>query len=179
MKVEIPIQRANRLINHGCVILVTSKYKDKQNIITLAWQTPVSHKPKLVAICIHKSHFSHDLIKKGGEFVINVPTVEILKEVHFCGTNSGKDIDKFKETGFTPMPAKKVKSPLIKECIAHLECASEKIYDCGDHSLFLAEVIYAQAEKGIFDNFLNIEKVKTLHHLGANLYTTPDKIIKA
>jgi len=178
MKIEIPLKRANRLINHGPVVLVTSKYGEKENIVTLAWTTPVSHDPPRVAICIHKNHFSHELIEKSKEFVINVPGKELLEKVHFCGTTSGREVNKFKEFKLTPLKAKKVNSPLISECFAHLECKVIEIYPGGDHSIFLGEVVSAQVEEKIFTDFLDIEKIKTLHHLGANLYTTPERIIK-
>ncbi|MBT9130905.1 MAG: Flavoredoxin [candidate division WS2 bacterium] len=178
MEVEILLARANRLINHGPVVLVTSQYKDKTNIVTLAWVTPVSHNPPLVAICIHKNHFSHELIKESKEFVINVPGEDLIEKVHACGTVSGREVDKFQKFGLTPIKAKKVSPPLIAECFAHLECKVEKIYPGGDHSIFLGEVVYVQVEEGLFSEFLDVEKVKTLHHLGANLYTTPARIIK-
>ncbi|MCM8765332.1 MAG: flavin reductase family protein [Candidatus Omnitrophica bacterium] len=177
-KVEVPLKRANRLINHGPVVLVTAKYKDKTNIVTLAWTTPVSHNPPLVAICIHKDHFSTELIRGSGEFVINIPAENLLEKVQGCGTVSGREVDKFRKFSFTPLSARKVNPPLIGECLGHLECRVREIYPAGDHFLFLGEVLYAQVEEGIFGEILNIEKVKTLHHLGANFYTRPERIIK-
>ncbi|MCM8783894.1 MAG: flavin reductase family protein [Candidatus Omnitrophica bacterium] len=177
-KVEIPLKRANRLINHGPVVLVTSKYKDKTNIVTLAWTTPVSHNPPLVAICIHQNHFSHGLIKESKEFVINVPDEGLIEKVHRCGTVSGREIDKFKEFGLTPLKAEKVAPPLIKECFAHLECRVVDIYSRGDHSIILGEVLCAQIKEGLFKEVLDIEHIKTLHHLGANFYTTTDGVKK-
>ena len=182
MKKEVKLDRANRLINHGPVILVTSRYKEYKNIITLAWQTPVSHKPKLVAICIHKKHFSHQLIEKSKEFVINVPNRALLKQVHFCGTRSGRDVDKFKECGFTELEAKFVKAPLIAECIAHLECRVKKIYPGGDHSIFLGQVLRALADSDIFDGkILRMDRLRaqTLHHLGEDLYMVSGQLLRA
>ena len=181
-KIEVLIERSNRLINNGCVILVTSRYRGKNNIITLAWQMPVSHKPKLTSIAVHKKHFSHGLIRNSREFVINVPTRFFVKEVHFCGTVSGKKTDKFKETGFTILEAKYVGAPLIKECIVHLECRVRRIYPAGDHSIFLAEVVRAVADEDVFDGkFLRQDnpRGKTLHHLGENLYMVAGSVIKA
>lgn len=182
MKIEISLARANRLINHGCVILVTSRYEEQKNIVTLAWQTPVSHEPKLVSICVHKKHFSYELIEKSKEFVINVPNKSLIKEVHFCGTVSGRKVDKFKETGLKELPAKFVKAPLIKECIGHLECKVINVYPGGDHSIFLAQVLRAVADKDIFDGkFLTVDnpKAQTLHHLGEDLYMVSGGVIKA
>ena len=114
-KKPIPLKRANRLINNGCTILVTSKYNDKESIITLAWQMPVSASPPMAAISVGPSRYSHDLIAKSGEFVINVPPFSLLKETIYCGTVSGRDEDKFEGAGHTPQPAQIVSAPLIAE----------------------------------------------------------------
>jgi flavin reductase (DIM6/NTAB) family NADH-FMN oxidoreductase RutF len=181
MKEEIPISKANRLINHGSVILVTSHFEGKSNIITLAWQMPVSHSPMLAAISIAKTHYSHEMIKNSGEFVINVPNLDLLSQVHYCGSISGRKADKFEQSKLTPVPAQRVKPPLISECIGHIECKVQNVYPAGDHSIFIGKVLAASVEPGLFDGFWKPDdpKAKTLHHLGGNLYTTPDKRIKA
>jgi flavin reductase (DIM6/NTAB) family NADH-FMN oxidoreductase RutF len=106
MKEEIQISKANRLINHGSVILVTSHFEGKSNIITLAWQMPVSHSPMLVAIAIAKTHYSHEMIQNGSEFVINVPNMALLSQVHYCGSISGRKANKFEQSSLTPLPAR-------------------------------------------------------------------------
>ena len=180
MKKPVPVSSANRLINHGPVILVTSQYKDAGNIVTLAWNTPVSHSPMLVAIAIAKNHYSNGLVTKSGEFVINVPNVDLLKQVQYCGSVSGREEDKWKKSGLTAEPAQKVKPPLIRECIAHLECKVVKTISSGDHSLFIGQVLAASAEDGLFDEILNTDnpRAKTLHHLGGDFYTVPGKKIQ-
>lgn len=181
-KIEIPVKRANRLINHGCVILVSCAYKEHKNIITLAWQMPVSHHPPLIAIAVHKDHFSHQLIEKSRQFVINVPHRNLIREVHICGTVSGRKVNKFQYVNFTPEPAKYVLAPLIKECSAHLECKVVKIYPAGDHTIFVGKVLRALADKEIFDGkFLRLDETKyqTLHHLGEDRYMVSGKIIRA
>lgn len=181
-KVEVPVKRANRLINHGCVILVTSAYKQHKNIITLAWQMPVSHRPMLIAIAVHKEHFSHELIQKSREFGINVPHRNLIREVHLCGIISGREVDKFQYANLPPQPAKHIKAPLIKECVAHLECKVKKIYPGGDHSIFVGTVLRALAERDVFNGkFLMLDKTKyqTLHHLGEDRYMVSGEIIRA
>jgi len=181
-KVEVPVKRANRLINHGCVILVTSAYKQHKNIITLAWQMPVSHRPMLIAIAVHREHFSHELIQKSREFVVNVPHRNLIREVHLCGTVSGRNVDKFRYANLTAESAEYVTAPLIKECIAHLECKVKKIYPGGDHSIFVGRVLRALAAREIFNGkFLMLDKTKyqTLHHLGEDRYMVSGEIIRA
>ena len=174
MKRELPIEQANRLINHGPVVLVTSSYKDKINIIPVAWITPVSISPMIIAVSVHLNSFSLDLIEKSEEYVVNVPTVELLDKVNFCGTHSGQRIDKFKETNLTPLKAHSVKPPLIAECIGHIEC---KVYDkqkFGDHRLFIGAVVSASVDEDKYDKYLKAftEEAKTFHHLGGDYYIT-------
>lgn len=83
---------------------------------------PVSINPPLLAVSIAPRRHSYKLIQETKEFVINIPTMKFVKETLFCGRKSGRDVDKFKETKLTPLPAKTVKAPIIKECVAHLEC---------------------------------------------------------
>ena len=179
MKREVPPEKATRLLSSGNVIMVTSAYKDKTNIITLAWKTPLSHKPPLVGISIAKSHFSCELIEKSEEFIINVPDLALLDKVVFCGRVSGRDVDKFKETRLTPLKANRlIKIPLISECIGNLEVTLRDIREIGDHKFFVGEIIYAQAEEGLFDQNWNVDKTRLIYHLGGSFFTSSDKMIK-
>ncbi len=178
MKKEIPLSIANRLINSGPVILVTVHYEEKSNIITLAWQTPVSHTPPLVAISVGKTRYSHAMIEKSGEFVVNIPTHELLSVVDYCGSVSGRNVDKFKEMALTPQPAKEVVAPLIGECIGHLECKLSSSAPAGDHTVFVGKIVSASAEESLFDGYWMVDQAKLIHHLGGDVYTLPDKRIR-
>lgn len=179
MKSEIPKEKANRIINSGQVILVSCAYKDKTNIITLAWNTPLSQKPALLAISVAKTHLSAELIRKSEEFIVNIPSSDLLKSVVYCGTHSGIEVDKFKETGLTAQKANRlIKTPLIKECIGHVECYLKDIKETGDHFLFIGEVIYACAEKDLFIEVWQVDKVKLIFHLGGRFFTNSDKMIE-
>lgn len=179
MKVEVPKEKASRIINSGQVILVSCAYKDKSNIITLAWSTPLSHKPPLLGISVVKTHLSAELIKKSEEFIVNVPSFDLLKSVVFCGTHSGREVDKFKESGLTQGKASRlVKTPLIKECVGHLECYLRDTKETGDHLLFIGEVIHASAQEDLFRKTWQVDKVKLIFHLGGKSFTTSDKKIE-
>jgi flavin reductase (DIM6/NTAB) family NADH-FMN oxidoreductase RutF len=122
-KITIDLTAAYRLLHPMHTVLVTCVGKNgKPNIMPLAWAMPTSNSPPLVAISISSKRYSHALIEKTEEFVINILTVKIVNETLACGNTSGTDHDKFEETGLTPIPAKKVKTPIIEECLAHLEC---------------------------------------------------------
>ncbi len=175
---NIPLTNANRLINHGPTVLITSKLGDKLNIMTVAWQMPVSFKPMLVAVSIGHERFSHKLILESREFVINIPNLEMIKKVLCCGSHSGRDTDKFKTCKLTPLKAQKVNAPLIKECIGNIECKLYSHHEAGDHTIFVGEVVAASVREGIFDNYLkvNLDEAKTLHHLGGKVFCYPDGI---
>jgi flavin reductase (DIM6/NTAB) family NADH-FMN oxidoreductase RutF len=179
-KVNVGVSSAYRLLHPMHVVLVSCVGKaGKPNIITLAWSMPTSINPPLVAISIGSQKYSHALIEETKEFVVNIPTMEILDETVFCGTKSGRNHDKFKETDLTPLPAKKVKPPIIKECVAHLECRLHSQFKTGDHTIFVGEVVEAYANKGTFNGTYNIEKARMIFHVGEDRFVTPEpKIYK-
>jgi len=180
MKIEIPLDKANRIINSGQVILVSCAFEKRANIITLAWNMPLSHKPPLMAVSLTRKRFSYDLIKKSSEFVVNVPSIDLFEEMFYCGTHSGKDVDKFKETDLTAQKANRLThAPLIKECIGHLECRLKDEKEVGDHVLLIGDIVYASAEKGLFDEKWKVDKVKLIYHLGDKFFTTSEKEIIA
>lgn len=179
MKKQLRLDKAHLLINHGPVCLITSFDGEKANIMTVAWTIPVNWQPPLVGVVIGEQAYSLRNILKTSEFAINIPNRRILKETVFCGNTSGKNIDKFKETGLTQYPACRIKVPLIKECIGHIECKVFKKYRFGDAILLIGKVLSASVNDGLFDKCLRVDKLtgKTLHHLGGKYFTIPGKII--
>jgi len=112
------------------------------------------------------------LIEETKEFVVNVPTMDTLKETLFCGRKTGRMYDKFKETRLTPLPAKRVQPPIIKECVAHLECKLHQQITTGDHTLFVGKILAVYADEGIFNGKYNLRKVKLVYHVGGDDFTT-------
>ena len=167
-KISLPLSMANRLINPGPVVLVTSQYAGVSNVMAAAWTMPISHDPPLVWVSISLDRFTHSLIERGGEFVLNVPGVGLAEQVKFCGTHSGRETDKFKEASLTPAKAEMVCAPLVGECLGHLECRLVESYSLGDHTLFVGRVVAVQARPGTFDQtwLLAEREARPLHHLG-------------
>jgi flavin reductase (DIM6/NTAB) family NADH-FMN oxidoreductase RutF len=179
MKIKVPLKKANRLINHGPTILVSSLYKGRPNVCPVAWNMPVDFDPPKVACVIGEDNYSFECVRRTKEFVINVPTKKILKKVIQCGSTSGEDTDKFRAFGLRPMASSRVKAPLIKECIAHLECKLLDTAMADKYNIFLGKVVAAWVEKGFFkDMRLLVEKegAKTIHHLGARYFTFPSRV---
>jgi len=139
-KVQI---RPMRPIYPSPAALITSVDEEgRPNIVTLGECFNVSiARPVIVGIAIRTATHSHGLIRARGEFTVNLPTTELLKQVDGIGSVSGRDCDKFEEFGLTPLPATKVAPPLIAECPLNLECRVLSEQEVGDHQLFLGEVL--------------------------------------
>ncbi|RKY28776.1 MAG: flavin reductase family protein [Candidatus Omnitrophota bacterium] len=181
MRKELNKNRAYRLVTSGNLVLVTSSYKDRDNIITCSWQIPFSHSPSGLLIALAKRHLSSEFVRKTQEFVINIPDFSLIKEVIFCGTCSGRDYDKFKETNLTKEKAKVlVKTPRIKECIGVIECGLSDIKEAGDHYIFFSEPLYSEVEEGLFDfeNFVWKESADLIFHLGGEFFSCLGKVEK-
>ncbi|MDH5793819.1 MAG: flavin reductase family protein [Candidatus Bathyarchaeota archaeon] len=172
-KVEVSVSSSYRLLHPMHIVLVSCVGKrGRPNIITLAWAMPASINPQLVAVSIRPERHSFALIEETKEFVINIPTMDILKATLSCGRKSGRDYDKFKETSLTPLPARKVKPPIIKECVAHLECKLHNQFATGDHTIFVGEIVEAYADKEAFTDKYNLKKARMIFHLGEDEFAT-------
>jgi flavin reductase (DIM6/NTAB) family NADH-FMN oxidoreductase RutF len=125
------------------VLVVSSDREGRPNIITLGWNMPTSRTPPLAVISVGVTRYSHGLIHDGGAFVLVFPSIEIEGAVLYCGTHSGREVDKFQETGLTPLPAQHVAPPLIKEGVVNMECKVVGELRTGDHTLFVGEILAA------------------------------------
>jgi flavin reductase (DIM6/NTAB) family NADH-FMN oxidoreductase RutF len=153
MKKVLPKGRLSQAGPPSSVVLVTCVDEEgNPNIITLGMFMNVSIEPLMVCIGVAPERYSHDLIMDQGEFAVNVPTTEIIDEMHQCGVTSGRDCDKFAATGLTPIPAQRIRSPLIKECYGHLECRVVQVHTCGDHTLFVGEVVAASVDEDVLED---------------------------
>lgn len=111
----------NKLSKNG-IFLVTGI--EKPNVMTMGWGSIGYFWGKPIFIApVRLSRYSHDLIEKNNEFTVNIPfSTDMGKALAFCGTKSGRDVDKFKELNLTAIPSQLIKTPVIKECDIHYEC---------------------------------------------------------
>jgi flavin reductase (DIM6/NTAB) family NADH-FMN oxidoreductase RutF len=153
-------------------IITVNDDKGRTNPITIAWHTPISKKPPLYAISIAPTRFSHRAIKHSKEFVINFAPFELVEKIHFCGTHSGRNTDKIKESGLDLENSEKIKTKYIKECYAHLECKLYRTVTLGDHVLIVGEVVNTKIDVNAFkEDVLDNKKIKPCYYLGDNSYT--------
>ncbi len=167
---------AYRLLHPMHTVLVSCQGNSaKPNVTTLAWAMPTSNSPPLLAVSIAPGRHSHKLIEESGEFIVNIPTLEIIQAVYACGSLTGRSFDKFRKANLTPMAAKKVKAPAIRECIAHLECEVDGQMTTGDHTIFVGKILEAYADLGAFsDSGYDLKRARLLYHAGGNNFALLD-----
>jgi len=139
------------LLNPRPAVLVTCcDAEAAPNALSLAWHTPLSHNPALVGISVAKSRYSYGLIEESGDFVINIVSAACCHAVEVCGQRSGRDGDKLGPASLRLEPARTVRPPLIAGALGALECRVVDRLPCGDHMLFVGEVLSATARAGCF-----------------------------
>ncbi len=179
-KVEIPINVAvGHLVAPKPTALVTCvDGRGRGNIIAIAAITVVSHRPPIFMIAVREDRYSHDLIAQAGEFVINMPTADLIEATHICGRTTGRRVNKFEEAGLTPVPGTRVKVPLIAECPINIECKVIDAMKPGTHTLFLGEAVAAHVEEGLFvEGMIDLTRFPTiLFNYGE--YRAPDRVLK-
>lgn len=157
------------LLHPKMTFFLTSISKEgKPNVMTCAWATPVSEKPPIVVTCVSKEHYTAELIRQTKEYVINIPTKKLLKALWICGKTSGRDTDKFKKANLKTALAKKVKAPIMSDCIGHIECKLWKIVDAGECYAFFGKVLTAYADDKYFKKGLWIAEAEIPLHLGGS-----------
>ncbi|EJL92292.1 conserved protein of DIM6/NTAB family [Herbaspirillum sp. CF444] len=144
-KLDYPVADIRHYLEPGPVVLVTSRWRDETDVMTLGWHTVMEFTPSLVGCIIASGNHSFELIRGSRECVINIPTVEMLDTVVDIGNCSGAEVDKFSRFGLATSAASKVGAPLIDDCFVSLEC---KLYDdclIDTYNYFIFEVVKAHA----------------------------------
>ena len=121
------------------------------NIITVAWTGTVCTNPAMAYISVRPSRYSYDMIRKTGEFVINLTTEKLAYATDFCGVRSGRDVDKFRKLNLTKEKAQFVSAPMIGEAPVSIECRVREVKELGSHDMFLADVLAVHADEAYMD----------------------------
>ncbi|MFX1586032.1 MAG: flavin reductase family protein [Promethearchaeota archaeon] len=142
---------------------------DEANLITLAYVGKVCLEPPTVVISIQPKRHSYYLIEKYGEFVINYPTIDQLKEIDYCGTRSGRNVNKWKELNLTKEQASIVQIPMIKEFPWNVECKVINRIKLGSHVCYFGEMVATHSDsKYVKDNELNPDEFNFLVYISGN-----------
>ena len=124
---------------------------EEYNMLTVAWTGTICSDPAMCYISVRPERHSYDIIRRTGEFVINLTTEALARATDWCGVKSGRDVNKWQEMGLTPVPATVVNAPLIEESPVSIECRVKQIIPLGTHDMFIAEVLNVKADEKYLD----------------------------
>jgi flavin reductase (DIM6/NTAB) family NADH-FMN oxidoreductase RutF len=170
-----------RLLTGGPVMLVSTSYRGRHNVMPVAYAMVLSLVPPLIGIAVHPDRYSTDVIRKTNEFALNIPSRDLLHHVQYLGSLSGNDFDKLELTKLPTFRARLLNAPLLEGCVGWVECALEDMIPMGDHLLCIGRVVAASADDEAFDDhwLLKTPDTKPLHYLGGNHYAMLDYVMDA
>lgn len=143
-KADFPLSEIRKYLEPGPIVLVSSAWEGKNNIMTMGWHTVMEFSPSLIGCIIAESNHSYEMIKQSEECVINIPTADMLDKVIEIGNCSGSKTDKFKKFKLTAEDAQLVKAPVIQECYANFECKVKDKHLLSKYNFFILEVVAAR-----------------------------------
>lgn len=141
----------NQLYPLPAVMVSVGDAPDNYNIITIAWAGTICSDPPMCSISVRPERHSYDIIKRTGEFVINLTTEDLAYATDWCGVKSGRDVNKFEAMNLTPIASTVVKAPAIAEAPISIECKVKSVVPLGTHDMFIAEVVNVLADERYID----------------------------
>ena len=159
-------------------VLVSCGTKEKPNCITIGWTGIINSQPPKTYISIRPERYSYDIIKEKKEFIINMPTAKLVKEIDWCGVRSGAKEDKFKAMNFTPYEVEGFECPAIEELPIALTCKVFDIVPLGCHDMFMADITGVIVNEDLLDEKgrLEIEKAGLMAYAHGQYFELGKKI---
>jgi len=158
--------------------VITVGTGDEANLITLAYVGKVCLNPPIIAISIQPKRHSYKLIESHNEFVINYPSIQRLKDTDYCGTRSGRDVNKWEDLNLTKEKASIVKVPMIKEFPLNMECKVVKKLKLGSHVCYFGEVLATHcSSEYILDDNINPANIDTFTYYSGSYIPLEKKVI--
>ncbi|MBR3435314.1 MAG: flavin reductase family protein [Bacteroidales bacterium] len=148
---KVPFKPGTLIYPLPAVMVSCGDAPENYNILTIAWTGTICSDPPMCYISVRRERHSYDIIRRCGEFVINLTTEELARATDWCGVRSGRDWNKFKEIHLTPEKGQVVKAPLIAESPLNIECRVTEVKPLGSHDMFMAEVVAVDAEESLID----------------------------
>lgn len=142
---------SNMLYPVPAVMISCADENGRANIMTAAWAGTVCSDPVMLSVSIRPERYSHDIIERTGEFVVNLTTEKLAFATDWCGVRSGRDHDKFREMHLKKLPSHVIKAPGIAESPVCLECRVRDILHLGSHDMFIAEVVSTDIDDQYID----------------------------
>lgn len=125
---------------------------EEYNLLTIAWTGTVCTNPPMCYISVRKERHSYDIIRRTGEFVINLTTEQIARATDWCGVKSGRDVNKWEAMGLTPMANDHVAAPIVAESPLSICCKVRQVVELGSHDMFIADVVGIEADERFIDS---------------------------
>ncbi|MDA0270351.1 MAG: flavin reductase family protein [Chloroflexi bacterium] len=179
---ERPISEASRLLMGGPVVLVTTTWRGKTNVMPLAWHMPLSSKPQVIGISVEQSRHSAEMISHAQEFALNFPKRPYLHHVQYLGALSGEQIDKLDALQMETFPSTTITAPLIADCAAWIECQVVEVTPIGDHIVFAGLVTAVRIDTRSYEDgrwSIGDDEHRPLHFLGGHTYSALDRALQA
>ena len=148
---KVDFKPGNMLYPLPAVLISTSDGEGCDNLFTVAWTGTVCTNPPMVSISVRPERYSYELLKKTGEFVINLTTKDLVYATDYCGVVSGRDVDKWEKMHLTKVPGTQVNVPYVKESPVNIECRVRKVEALGSHDMFLADVVAVHCDETYMD----------------------------
>lgn len=171
MKKRFPLSKVYSLLEPGPLLLLTTAHRKARDVMPMTWYSLLGFEPPLVACVVSAGNHSQKLLRAAKTCVLNIPTVELAKQVVGCGNCSGAEVDKFARFGLSSRAAEQVAAPLLDDCYASLEC---RVVDTGRvrrYEQFVLEVVAAWVDPKVKDP-------RTLHHRGYGKFMVAGESIK-
>ena len=148
---KIDFKPGNMLYPLPAVLVTVRDKEGRDNMITIAWAGTACTNPPMLYISVRPERSSYKALRETGEFVVNLTTKDMAKAVDYCGVRSGKDVDKFKQTGLQKGEASKVNVSVIEDSPVNIECKVRELLELGSHHMFLADVVHVTVDDRYMD----------------------------
>lgn len=129
--------------------MVTVGDEKESNVLTVGWVGIMATQPPTTYISVRPERHSYEILKRTGEFVINLPPASLAHTVDYVGIYTGAKVDKFEKCSLTKVASEHVKAPTIKECPIAIECRVKQILPMGTHDVFIADILGFSCDESI------------------------------
>lgn len=168
------------ILNPVPAVLISTKNKEgKENVFTVAWTGTICTKPPMLSISVRPERLSYEYIKETMEFVVNMPSSNLVKALDYCGVKTGRKNNKIKEMNFTMKQCDKINVSYIDECPVSIECKVREIIPLGSHDLILADVLCSHVDEKLMDTNgkIHLEEANLINYCHGEYYPMTKKSV--
>lgn len=177
-----PLTLVAALLQPGPVALLTARHRGRHDVVPVAWHMPASAEPPLVLVALPREAFANDLIRAGEEFALNIPPRTLLHHLAYLQDLPGEDVDKLEATQLESFPPVHITAPLLRDCVAWVECEVQAVAAVGDHVHYTALPRLLRVRPQVFGERWRTDappSMRPLQHLGGRTYVTFGAAVEA